>query len=235
MAMLLITHDMGVIAGHADRVQVMYAGRMVETAETGDAVPAHASPVHAGPAGVHPAAEFQDSRQRLLSIGGLPPDLAHPPAGCRFAPRCGRATDQCRADEPPLSGETVEHQFACWHPVDGPASAAAGPRGAAAAAGGGGGGTAGHAPAGGAGSGQGVPGHGGRDPAAPGGQRARGVQRLVHRVGRGDVRAGRRVGLRQDHARAGGGGPGAAGLGRRAAGRPEHLRPQRRRAAQAAP
>ncbi|MGP8000480.1 MAG: dipeptide ABC transporter ATP-binding protein [Streptosporangiaceae bacterium] len=132
MAMLLITHDMGVIAGHADRVQVMYAGRMVETAGTGELFRHMHHPYTQALLASIPRLN-SSSRQRLLSIGGLPPDLAHPPAGCRFAPRCGRATDQCRADEPPLSGETVEHQFACWHPVDGPASAAAGPRGAAAA------------------------------------------------------------------------------------------------------
>jgi oligopeptide/dipeptide ABC transporter ATP-binding protein len=81
----------------------------------------------------------QDSNQPLLSIGGLPPDLSDPPAGCRFAPRCGRATDQCRTSEPPLSGESQQHLFACWHPVAGPAQAgiaegAAGPGRAEAAA-----------------------------------------------------------------------------------------------------
>jgi oligopeptide/dipeptide ABC transporter ATP-binding protein len=72
----------------------------------------------------------QDPGQPLPAIGGLPPDLAHPPPGCRFAARCRYATDQCRAQEPPLSGMALsgmalsgvegEHRFACWHPVDGP-------------------------------------------------------------------------------------------------------------------
>jgi oligopeptide/dipeptide ABC transporter ATP-binding protein len=62
----------------------------------------------------------QDNKQRLLNITGLPPDLSNPPEGCRFAARCSRATDKCRTDEPPLTGETAEHLFSCWHPVDGP-------------------------------------------------------------------------------------------------------------------
>ncbi len=124
MAMLLITHDMGVIAGHADRVQVMYAGRMVEATDTGTLFRHMRHPyTHALLASI-PRLN-QDSRQRLLSIGGLPPDLADPPPGCRFAPRCGRATDRCRTDEPPLIGETQAHLFSCWHPVDGPAGAGA--------------------------------------------------------------------------------------------------------------
>ncbi len=119
MAMLLITHDMGVIAGHADRIHVMYAGRMVESTETGLLF----SHMH------HPYTQAllasiprlsQDVALRLLNIPGIPPDLANPPAGCRFAPRCSRATDKCRVDEPPLTGETAEHLFSCWHPVDGP-------------------------------------------------------------------------------------------------------------------
>jgi oligopeptide/dipeptide ABC transporter ATP-binding protein len=119
MAMLLITHDMGVIAGHADRVQVMYAGRMVEAAGTGDLFAHMRHPyTHALLASIPRLS--QDSSQRLLSIGGLPPDLSDPPPGCRFAPRCGRATDRCRAQEPPLTGETAQHLFSCWHPVDGP-------------------------------------------------------------------------------------------------------------------
>jgi oligopeptide/dipeptide ABC transporter ATP-binding protein len=119
MAMVLITHDMGVIAGHADRVNVMYAGRIVETTETSELF-AH---MH------HPYTQAllasiprltQDRGQRLLNIPGLPPDLGHPPVGCRFAARCGKATDRCRAEEPVLIGETAQHLYACWHPVDGP-------------------------------------------------------------------------------------------------------------------
>src|ERR1039458_555326 len=119
MAMLLITHDMGVIAGHADRVNVMYAGGLVETTDTSTLF----SHMH------HPYTQAllasiprlnQPNTQRLLNIPGLPPDLARPPAGCRFAARCSRATDKCRTDEPPLIGQTEQHRFACWHPVDGP-------------------------------------------------------------------------------------------------------------------
>jgi oligopeptide/dipeptide ABC transporter ATP-binding protein len=76
----------------------------------------------------------QDSRRRLLTIGGLPPDLSRPPDGCRFAPRCSRASDKCREQEPPLTGETAGHLFSCWHPVDGPgAGAQNGPAAGAAA------------------------------------------------------------------------------------------------------
>jgi oligopeptide/dipeptide ABC transporter ATP-binding protein len=124
MAMLLITHDMGVIAGHADRVQVMYAGRMVETTDTGTLFRHMRHPyTHALLASI-PRLD-QDNSRRLLSIGGLPPDLSDPPPGCRFAPRCSRATDRCRTDEPPLAGETPAHLFSCWHPVDGPSGTGA--------------------------------------------------------------------------------------------------------------
>ena len=122
MAMLLITHDMGVIAGHADRVQVMYAGRMVEATETGALFRHMHHPYTRALLASIPRLS-QDQTQRLLTIGGLPPDLVDPPPGCRFAPRCSRATDKCRADEPPLIGKTREHLYACWHPVDGPAGA----------------------------------------------------------------------------------------------------------------
>jgi len=130
MAMLLITHDMGVIAGHADRVQVMYAGRMVEVTETGILFRHMRHPYTQALLASIPQLS-QDNRQRLMSIRGLPPDLANPPPGCRFAPRCTRATDKCRADEPPLIGETLEHLYACWHPVDGPAGAGAAADGSA--------------------------------------------------------------------------------------------------------
>ncbi len=119
MAMLLITHDMGVIAGHADRVTVMYAGRQVEETDT-DTLFLH---MH------HPYTQAllasiprldQDNTQKLANIPGIPPDLSNPPVGCRYAARCSRATDKCRTNEPALTGQSLEHKFACWHPVDGP-------------------------------------------------------------------------------------------------------------------
>jgi oligopeptide/dipeptide ABC transporter ATP-binding protein len=119
MAMLLITHDMGVIAGHADRVNVMYAGRVVETAEAATLFEEMHHPYTQALLASIPQLH-QDQKKALHAIPGLPPDLAHPPQGCRFAARCFRATDKCRAEEPSLSGKTFEHRFSCWHPVDGP-------------------------------------------------------------------------------------------------------------------
>ena len=119
MAMLLITHDMGVIAGHADRVNVMYAGRVVETAEVNNLFNEMHHPYTQALLASIPQLD-QDARKALHAIPGLPPDLAHPPQGCRFAARCSRATDKCRADEPSLSGKTFDHRFSCWHPVEGP-------------------------------------------------------------------------------------------------------------------
>jgi oligopeptide/dipeptide ABC transporter ATP-binding protein len=119
MAMLLITHDMGVIAGHADRVNVMYAGRVVETAEVHELFSEMHHPYTQALLASIPQLD-QDANTALHAIPGLPPDLAHPPQGCRFAARCSRATDKCRTEEPSLSGKTYEHRFSCWHPVDGP-------------------------------------------------------------------------------------------------------------------
>jgi oligopeptide/dipeptide ABC transporter ATP-binding protein len=119
MAMLLITHDMGVIAGHADRVNVMYAGRVVETAEVRDLFNHMHHPYTQALLASIPQLD-QDVDKALHAIPGLPPDLSHPPRGCRFAARCSRATDKCRAEEPPLAGPTPDHRFSCWHPVDGP-------------------------------------------------------------------------------------------------------------------
>ena len=124
MAMLLITHDMGVIAGHADRVNVMYAGRVVETASATDLFEQMHHPYTQSLLASIPRMS-QDANKALHAIPGLPPDLAHPPQGCRFAARCYRATDKCRSEEPSLSGKTPDHRFSCWHPVDGPLTLAA--------------------------------------------------------------------------------------------------------------
>jgi peptide/nickel transport system ATP-binding protein len=115
MGLLLITHDMGVIAGRADRVLVMYAGRIVEAGAT----PA----VFAGTR--HPYTEAlldsipdltTDRRRVLYSIPGVPVDLSSPPAGCRFAARCRYAQARCRDEDPQLSGDPA-HPYACFFPV----------------------------------------------------------------------------------------------------------------------
>ena len=116
MSVILVTHDLGVIAGRADRVAVMYAGKIVETTAT--------ATLFANPRHPYTEALFQalpdkaaETRERLYSIPGAPPDLIHPPKACRFAPRCRYAQDHCREEEPRLLGETVGHTFACFYPV----------------------------------------------------------------------------------------------------------------------
>jgi len=124
MATLLVTHDMGVVAGRAKRINVMYAGRIVESAPTEELFRAMRHPYTQALLGSIPRLE-QDARLPLLSIPGMPPDLTELPSGCRFAARCRYATDQCRAQEPPLTGDDPNHVFSCWNPVDGPVSAQA--------------------------------------------------------------------------------------------------------------
>jgi peptide/nickel transport system ATP-binding protein len=122
MATLLVTHDMGVVAGRTNRISVMYAGRIVETAATEEIFGAMRHPYTQALLGSIPRLS-QDNTKALVSIPGLPPDLTSPPPGCRFGPRCPRATDRCREQEPPLDGIDPTHLFACWHPVDGPVAA----------------------------------------------------------------------------------------------------------------
>ncbi len=119
MAMILITHDMGVVAGNTDRINVMYAGRIVESTDTGSLFDRMRHPYTQALLASIPRLA-QDSTKRLHSIPGTPPDLSHPPTGCRFAARCGYATDRCRAEEPTLDGLSHAHVYACWHPVSGP-------------------------------------------------------------------------------------------------------------------
>jgi len=115
MGLILVTHDLGVVAGRADRVMVMYAGRVVESTDTGRLFREMRHPYTFSLFASIP--RIGDDREQVLpSIPGLPPDLAHPPSGCRFAERCSFAQDRCRTDDPALTGD--EHQFACWFPVD---------------------------------------------------------------------------------------------------------------------
>jgi oligopeptide/dipeptide ABC transporter ATP-binding protein len=119
MAMILITHDLGVVAGRAHETAVMYAGKMVEQAATKElfnrmsmpytyalmaAIPRLANPPHT----------------ELKTIGGQPPDLIDLPQGCRFAPRCWKAQPLCRQQEPELKPVHENgHQSACWYPLGG--------------------------------------------------------------------------------------------------------------------
>ncbi len=118
MAVLLITHDMGVIAGRSDRVVVMYGGRKAEQAPTDELFHSMRHPYAQALLASMPNLE-NASKHELASIAGLPPDLSKAIVGCRFAPRCSFAPDQCRAEDPPLTG-TATHEYACFHPVDGP-------------------------------------------------------------------------------------------------------------------
>ena len=118
-AIVLITHDMGVVAENADRVVVMYAGRKVEEAEADTLFDTPGHPYTRGLLGSIPhlddAALAGGKRRRLEEIKGLVPSLARLPQGCSFAPRCGFATDECRALIPPLLEHRPGHHVACWH------------------------------------------------------------------------------------------------------------------------
>ena len=115
MAVLLVTHDLGVIAGHADRVAVMYAGKIVEQGLTENVFASMHHPYTQALVESIPVPR-QSRSQLLYSIPGQPPDLAAPPPGCRFHPRCRYATDVCASSEPHLDGPP-EHSYACFHPV----------------------------------------------------------------------------------------------------------------------
>ena len=115
MAVLLITHDMGVIAGRSDRVMVMYAGKIVESAPTRSLFAEMRHPYSEALLDSIPKLNA-DASVPLYSIPGVPPDLSGEFVGCRFEPRCRNATDQCRLEEPPLVTEGL-HSFACFNPV----------------------------------------------------------------------------------------------------------------------
>ena len=112
MAVMLITHDLGVVAGTADRVAVMYAGQVVELATTPDLF---ARPAHPYTEGLMASIPRLDApRERLHTIPGQVPAATRWPAGCRFHPRCPHAWDRCRTEEPPLLDAGAGHQSRCW-------------------------------------------------------------------------------------------------------------------------
>jgi peptide/nickel transport system ATP-binding protein len=117
MAMILITHDLGVVAGRTRRVLVMYAGRVVEEAATPELFSRPHHPYSTGLLASIPRIEAA-SGTRLESIPGRPPDMVSLPASCRFAARCRYVQDRCRAEDPPLLEIDVgDHRCACFYPV----------------------------------------------------------------------------------------------------------------------
>jgi peptide/nickel transport system ATP-binding protein len=112
-AVMLVTHDMGVIAETCDRVAVMYAGRVAEMGPVHDVIHAPAHPYTAGLMGSIPA--MDEDRERLLQIDGAMPRLNAIPRGCAFNPRCGKATERCRQERPELQAAGAT-RAACWHP-----------------------------------------------------------------------------------------------------------------------
>ncbi len=112
-AMILITHDLGVVARYADRVVVMYGGRIVETAPARDLYKTPKHPYTRGLMASVPRLDG-DTDRPLVPIEGQPPDLATLPPGCAFAPRCQQAVDRCRSERPPLV-ETLPGHFSACH------------------------------------------------------------------------------------------------------------------------
>ncbi|MEO4002000.1 ABC transporter ATP-binding protein [Mesorhizobium sp. CAU 1732] len=115
MSMILITHDMGIVAARADEVAVMYAGRIVERAPVRDLFRHTRMPYTSALLASIPQIDG-GSRGRLEAIGGRPPDLVDPPSGCSFRPRCRFGSARCDVSPPPLE-VTGHHHFACWHPL----------------------------------------------------------------------------------------------------------------------
>jgi peptide/nickel transport system ATP-binding protein len=117
MSVVLVTHDLGVVATRTSRIVVMYAGRIVETGSTRDVFYRHRMPytralLESSPKVSSPA------HTRLHAIPGRPPNLLDLPAGCAFAPRCPYATAQCHSERPELrASDESGHAFACWNPL----------------------------------------------------------------------------------------------------------------------
>ncbi|HMM42203.1 MAG TPA: ABC transporter ATP-binding protein [Thermomicrobiales bacterium] len=113
-ALMLITHDLGVVAGMSDRIQVMYAGHIVETASTEELF---ANPRHPYTVGLLNSIPRLDAtrKEKLEPIRGLPPDLIDLPDMCPFLPRCDYAREKCEQQNPPLMNVNADHRSACWY------------------------------------------------------------------------------------------------------------------------
>ena len=116
MAMILVTHDLGVVATRTDEIIVMYAGNVVERAPTNVLFKSMAMPYTEALLNSMPRIA-NPSHSRLMAIEGRPPDLLNPPAGCPFSPRCPYAQDKCHKEKPPLVEADPGHSYACWYPL----------------------------------------------------------------------------------------------------------------------
>jgi peptide/nickel transport system ATP-binding protein len=117
MAMILITHDLGVVAGRTDEVAVMYAGRVVERAPTRVLFDRMRMPYTAALLAAIPKLDSAP-HARLPAISGRPPDPTRPQPGCAFAPRCGHGDEHCVSAKPVLSAADASGaRYACWHPL----------------------------------------------------------------------------------------------------------------------
>ncbi len=116
MAMVLVTHDLGVVAGRTDEIIVMYGGKIVEQAPTDKLFVNVKMPYTEALLGSIPRID-DPSHTRLAAIAGRPPDLVNPPAGCNFAPRCPYVQERCLTEEPPLVEDSPGHFYRCWYPV----------------------------------------------------------------------------------------------------------------------
>jgi peptide/nickel transport system ATP-binding protein len=118
-AILLITHDLGVVAEMADRVLVVYAGRKVEEASVRDLLDSPRHPYTLGLLGAMPRLGESQANKRLTEIPGSVPSMLEPIVGCAFAPRCPLAIDRCKIEAPPLSAfGASQHLAACWRSDD---------------------------------------------------------------------------------------------------------------------
>jgi peptide/nickel transport system ATP-binding protein len=112
MTLILISHNLGIVAELADRVAVMYAGKLVEVAPAQELFDEPLHPYTKGLLASVPNIRLED--EALHTMEGAPPDLIHPPSGCRFHPRCPRVMDRCREQEPPFQTAGVGRQAMCW-------------------------------------------------------------------------------------------------------------------------
>jgi peptide/nickel transport system ATP-binding protein len=116
MSMIYISHDIAVIAEVADRIGVMYAGRLAELAPALEIFKRPRHPYTAALMSAFPS--IIGPKTKLVTLSGEPPDLLFPPSGCRFHPRCPYTTEQCTLEPPPLQPVAGGHWVACWNQID---------------------------------------------------------------------------------------------------------------------